>query len=134
MLTLFWVFFLSATFILQLHIPDPVSASSDGQLQLAAEDAFIQQMGANATDSANHTNALAESLAAGDLDSTCNLLLSGLPNTVSGNCWLAENGGEMMRHGSGSTQAGRTISIHRLIVDGSDVWTATLQVWYVGGV
>ncbi|MCS5526320.1 MAG: hypothetical protein NZ774_00490, partial [Candidatus Poseidoniales archaeon] len=56
MLTLFWLFFMSATFILQLEIPDPVSASSDGQLQLAAEDAFIQQMGVVADDPTSHTN------------------------------------------------------------------------------
>ncbi len=134
MLTLFWVFFLSATFILQLQIPDPVSTSSDGQLRLAAEDAFIQQMGSDATDSANHTNALAESIAEGDLDSTCDILLNGLPDTVQGNCWLARDQGELVRYGAGGTQSGRTISVHRLVVDGGDVWTVTLQVWYTGGV
>ncbi|MBT4058826.1 MAG: hypothetical protein HOE69_00760 [Euryarchaeota archaeon] len=133
MLTLFWLFFMSATFILQLEVPDPVSSSSDGQLQIAAEDAFIQQMGVSAVDSLNHSNQLSESLAVGDLDSTCNDLLAGLPDPVQGNCWVAKNEGDIARYGQGSTPDGRTISTHRLVTDGGDVWTVSLQVWYVGG-
>ncbi len=133
MLTLFWLFFMSATFILQLEIPDPVSASSDGQLQLAAEDAFIQQMGIVADDPTSHTNQLGESLSTGDLDGTCNELLQGLPGQVQGNCWVAKNEGDLARYGQGSTPDGRTLSVHKLVGDSGDVWTVSLQVWYVGG-
>ena len=30
MITLFWLFFMTATFILQLKVPDPTSPASDG--------------------------------------------------------------------------------------------------------
>ena len=133
MLTLFWLFFMSATFILQLEIPDPISSSSDGQLQLAADDAFIQQTGVIAVDSANHSNQLAESLAEGDLDATCNQLMQGLTDSVQGNCWVAKNQGDLARYGQGSTPEGRTMSIHKLVGDAGDVWTVSLQVWYIGG-
>ena len=134
MLTLFWLFFMSATFILQLQVPDPVSTSSDSQLDLAAQDAFVLQLGVAADDSANHSSALSESLATQNLDATCDELLEGLPNSVQGNCWIAKNGGELARYGGGSAPDGRTLSVHKMVVDGGDVWTVTLQVWYVGGV
>ncbi len=133
MLTLFWLFFMSGTFVLQLQIPDPVSPASDGALQLGAEDAFVMQLGTDANDSANHTSRLGEMLATETLDSTCNALLSGLPSSVQGNCWVARNGGELSRHGAGSTPLGRTVSIHHLVHDGGDVWTVSLQVWNTGG-
>ena len=133
MLTLFWLFFMSATFILQLQIPDPVSSSSDGQLHLAAEDAFVQEMGFDAVDSTNHTNRLSELLSEGDLQIACDSLLNGLPDSVQGNCWVAKNEGDISRHGLGSTPIGRTMSVHQLVTDGGNIWTVTLQVWYVGG-
>tara|TARA_B100001750_G_C15509166_1_gene602454 strand:+ start:1507 stop:1968 length:462 start_codon:yes stop_codon:yes gene_type:complete len=133
MLTLFWLFFMSATFILQLQIPDPVSSSSDGQLHLAAEDAFVQEMGFDAIDSTNHTNRLSEALSQGDLDVACDALLDGLPGSVQGNCWVAKNEGDLSRYGLGSTPIGRTMSIHQLVTDSGNIWTVTLQVWYVGG-
>lgn len=133
MLTLFWLFFMSATFVLQLQIPDPISSSSDGQLQLAAEDAFAQEMGISAIDYENHTNAFSEILSEGSLNLACDSLLTSLPDPVQGNCWIANNEGDLARFGQGSTPFGRTMSVHRLVVDGGDVWTVTLQVWYVGG-
>jgi hypothetical protein len=133
MLTLFWLFFMSGTFILQLQIPDPVSPAADGALQLGAEDAFVLQLGTDATDSANHTTKLGEMLATETLDDSCNALLAGLPSFAQGNCWLAKNGGELTRHGGGSTPLGRTVSIHHLVHDGGDVWTVSLQVWNTGG-
>ncbi len=124
---------MSATFILQLEIPDPVSSSLDGQLELAAEDAFILQMGVEADDSTNYSNSLAELIGGGDLDATCNELLDGLPDPVQGNCWLAQNQGDLARFGQGSSPEGRTMSVHKMVVDGGDIWTVSLQVWYVGG-
>ena len=71
MITLFWLFFMTATFILQLKVPDPTSPASDGILDLAAEDAYDSLAGASAIDDANHSSLLAEMLAAGDEDATC---------------------------------------------------------------
>ena len=134
MLTLFWLFFMSATFILQLQIPDPISSSSDGQLQLAAEDAFVQEAGLVPLDPTNHKNRLSELLSEGDLNVACDALLDGLPDPVQGNCWVAKNEADLARYGLGSTPTGRTMSVHRLVTDSGNVWTVTLQVWYVGGV
>ena len=50
MITLFWLFFMTATFILQLKVPDPTSPASDGILDLAAEDAYDTLAGATALD------------------------------------------------------------------------------------
>ena len=133
MLTLFWLFFMSATFILQLQVPDPVSPASDGTLQLAAEDAFVLQLGAEPLDTDNHTTLFGEVLATQTLDNACDTLLEGLPSSVQGNCWIAKNGGELARHGGGSTPLGRTISVHHLVQDGGDAWTVSLQVWNTGG-
>ena len=66
MITLFWVFFMTATFILQLKVPDPTSPASDGILDLAAEDAYDSLAGASPLDSANHSYLLAEMLSTGD--------------------------------------------------------------------
>ena len=40
MLTLFWVFFMSATFLIQVYVPDAPSTAFDASLELAAEDAI----------------------------------------------------------------------------------------------
>ena len=133
MLTLFWLFFMSATFIIQLQIPDPVSPASDASLQLAAEDAFVQVLAPDPVDSVNHTGMMGELLAEGDLDVACNELLSSLSSAVQGNCWVARDGGPLARYGAGSTPLGRTLSVHELVHDQGVVWTVSLQVWHTGG-
>ena len=133
MLTLFWLFFMSATFIIQLQIPDPVSPASDASLQLAAEDAFVQVLAPDPVDSANPTGMMGELLAEGDLDVACNELLSSLPSAVQGNCWVARDGGPLARYGAGSTPLGRTLSVHELVHDQGVVWTVSLPVWHTGG-
>jgi len=60
MITLFWVFFMTAIFLLQLKVPDPTSPASDGTLDLAAEDAYESLAGAPAVDAGTHTSLLAE--------------------------------------------------------------------------
>ena len=62
MITLFWLFFMTATFILQLKVPDPTSPASDGILDLAAEDAYDSLAGATALDDTNHSSMLTEML------------------------------------------------------------------------
>ncbi|HJM86972.1 MAG TPA: hypothetical protein QF433_02010, partial [Candidatus Thalassarchaeaceae archaeon] len=73
-------------------------------------------------------------LSEGDLNVACDALLDGLPDPVQGNCWVAKNEADLARYGLGSTPTGRTMSVHRLVTDSGNVWTVTLQVWYVGGV
>jgi len=133
MITLFWLFFMTATFILQLRVPDPVSPAADASLHLAADDAFDVLIGEAAEDDANHSSRLGEMLADDGGDAACDALLDELRISTRGNCWVALNAEERTRMGDGSQPEGRTLSIHRLVADGGDVWTVTLQVWHTGG-
>ena len=133
MVTLFWLFFMTATFILTLRVPDPVSPASDAGLHLAAEDAFDALASDDAVDSANHTSLLAEMLTSGQGDEACDAMLDELRTSIRGNCWLAKDAGPLENHGVGSAPEGRTLSVHHLIQDSGSVWTVSLQVWHTGG-
>jgi len=133
MITLFWVFFMTAIFLLQLKVPDPTSPASDGTLDLAAEDAYESLAGAPAVDAGTHTSLLAEMLAAGDSDATCDAMLDTLPSSIRGNCRLAIDAGISEPHGLISNPEGRTLTIHHLIQVEGEVWTVSLQVWHTGG-
>ena len=133
MLTLFWLFFMTATFILQLKVPDPTSPASDGILDLAAEDAYDSLAGASALDDANYSSRLAEMLATEDNDVTCQTMLDTLPASIRGNCWLAVDAGPLDSHGATSLPEGRSLTIHHLVHEGGHVWTVSLQVWHTGG-
>lgn len=133
MITLFWLFFMTATFILQLKVPDPTSPALDGTLDLAAEDAYDHLAGAQANDAANHSSRLAERLAAGELDETCDEMLDALPTSIRGNCWLAVDSGALSTHGTASMTEGRSLTIHHLVHTGGETWTVSLQVWHTGG-
>jgi hypothetical protein len=133
MVTLFWLFFMTATFILTLRVPDPVSPASDAGLHLAAEDAFDALASEGAEDSANHTSLLAEMLNSGQENQACDVMLNELRTSVRGNCWLAENAGPLENFGVGSAPEGRTLSVHHLVYDSGTVWTVSLQVWHTGG-
>jgi hypothetical protein len=133
MITLFWLFFMTATFILQLKVPDPISPALDGTLDLAAEDAYDSLAGATAVDAANHSSLLAEMLNAGDLDTTCDAMLDALPASIRGNCWLGVDAGALDSHGTESQPEGRSLTIHHLIHTEGEAWTVSLQVWHTGG-
>jgi len=133
MITLFWLFFMTATFILQLKVPDPTSPASDGILDLAAEDAYDSLAGASALDDTNHSSRLAEMLAFGDEDATCQSMLDTLSASIRGNCWLAVDAGPLETHGTSSLPEGRSLTIHHLVHEGGHVWTVSLQVWHTGG-
>ena len=49
MLTLFWLFFMTAAFLITVHVPDEVSISIDAEMQFAGEDAINLGLGTNAT-------------------------------------------------------------------------------------
>ena len=40
MLTLFWLFFMSATFLIRVDVPDSTSVALDASLEMAADDAI----------------------------------------------------------------------------------------------
>ena len=40
MLTLFWLFFMSATFLIRVQVPDADSVALDASLEMAAEDSL----------------------------------------------------------------------------------------------
>ena len=133
MITLFWLFFMTATFILQLKVPDPTSPASDGILDLAAEDAYDRLAGATALDDTNHSSMLTEMLSAGDDDATCQTMLDSLSASIRGNCWLAVDAGPLEPHGTVSEPEGRSLTIHHLVHEQGHVWTVSLQVWHTGG-
>ena len=133
MITLFWLFFMTATFILQLKVPDPTSPASDGILDLAAEDAYDSLAGASALDATNHSSRLTEMLATGDNDATCQSMLDSFSASIRGNCWLALDAGPLEPHGSTSLPEGRSLTIHHLVHEDGHVWTVSLQVWHTGG-
>ena len=133
MITLFWLFFMTATFILQLKVPDPTSPASDGILDLAAEDAYDSIAGASALDNSNYSSRLAEMLATGDEDATCQSMLDTFSASIRGNCWLAVDAGPLEPHGTTSQPEGRSLTIHHLVHEGGHVWTVSLQVWHTGG-
>ena len=72
MLTLFWLFFMSATFLIRIQVPDAPSVAHDAALELAGDDAFRYGIGLEAEVSGE--NRLSELLENGELDEACFLL------------------------------------------------------------
>ena len=133
MITLFWLFFMTATFIIQLKVPDPASPARDGILDLAAEDAYDSLAGEGAIDADNHTSRLGEMLSSGNLDEACNTMLDSLSSSIRGNCWIAVDSGPKTMYGVMSQTEGDALSVHHLIHDEGRVWTVGIQVWHAGG-
>ena len=48
MLTLFWLFFMSATFLIQIQVPDSPSIAKDSSLELTGNDAIQYGLGLDA--------------------------------------------------------------------------------------
>ena len=87
MLTLFWMFFMSATFLIQIQVPDAPSVALDAGLENAGVDAFTAAL---ATPSeADAASRLHDHLEAQDLDAACALLQDRLTDGHDGNCWIA---------------------------------------------
>ena len=51
MLTLFWLFFMTAAFLITVHVPDEVSISIDAEMKFAGEDAINLGLASPAEDS-----------------------------------------------------------------------------------
>ena len=131
MLTLFWLFFMSATFLIRVHVPDAPSVAHDASLEIAGDDAVRYALGLDAE--LEGENRLEEMLGNGELDEACTLLMDSIAVGKEANCWLTQNSGVATPYGRTGTPAGGTVTVHHLVVVGADAWTVTLDVWARGG-
>ena len=131
MLTLFWLFFMSATFLIRIHVPDAPSVAHDAALEITGDDAFRYGLGLEAEVSGE--NRLSELLENGELDEACLILQNQIAAGKEANCWLARDSGVATPYGQVGTPAGGTVTVHKLIAVDSAAWTVTLDVWARGG-
>ena len=132
MLTLFWLFFMSATFRIRVNVPDARSVAIDASLETAGEDALMASMALPAELTGD--SRLHEYLSLDSFDDACSLLQEMLPVGKEGNCWLAQNAMPATPYGEVGTPNGATVTVHQLLVVDADVWTISLDVWSRGGV
>jgi len=131
MLTLFWLFFMSATFLIRIDVPDSPSIAHDSSLETAGETAFLYGLGLDAE--IEGENRLAELLNNSDLDGACELLQDAIISGKESNCWISKNSATSAPHGLVGTPSGTTFAVHNLVVIDDDLWTITLDVWSTGG-
>jgi hypothetical protein len=132
MLTLFWLFFMSAAFLIQIQVPDAPSVGISADMEFAGQDAVRYGLGTPSVDG-DYDSRLAELLAANEFDEACELVQDALANGIEGNCWLAKNSGTSAPHGEIVTPSGRTVTVHTLVGVDENLWTVTLDVWTRGG-
>ena len=132
MLTLFWLFFMTAAFLITIHVPDEASISIDAEMQFAGEDAINLALATPASDS-TYDSRLAELLAAGQSDEACELVQNYLASGVEANCWLAKNSATSNPYGLVGTPSGNTVTVHQLVAVDENVWTMSLTLWNIGG-
>ena len=126
MLTLFWLFFMSATFLIQIQVPDSPSVAKDSSLELAGNDAIQFGLGLDALNDGE--SRLHELLNSNELDSACELLQSAIANGKEANCWLAQNSGTSVPYGNTGTPSGETVTVHHLLAIDEHSWSVTLDV------
>ena len=131
MLTLFWLFFMSATFLIRVHVPDSASVALDSSLEMAADDAIRYGLGLEAEIEGD--SRLEELLHNDAREEACELLQSAVAAGKEANCWLAKDSSVATPHGTVGTPSGGTVAVHHLVVIGPYVWTVTLDVWARGG-
>ncbi|MBT3476421.1 MAG: hypothetical protein HN458_00550 [Euryarchaeota archaeon] len=131
MLTLFWLFFMSATFLIRIQVPDAPSVAHDAALEIAGDDAFRYGIGLEAEISGE--NRLSELLENGELNEACQLLQDYIVAGKEANCWLAQNSGTSAPYGNTGAPAGETVTVHHLLSIDEHSWTVTLDVWSRGG-
>jgi hypothetical protein len=131
MLTLFWLFFMSATFLIRVQVPDAESVAFDASLELAAEDSLNYGLGLDPVTEGD--SRLHELLGEGELNQACALLQSAIASGKEANCWLAKDSSMSVPYGTVGNPYGNTISVHRLLNVNGDIWTVTLDVWSRGG-
>ena len=131
MLTLFWLFFMTAAFLITVHVPDEVSISIDAEMQFAGEDAINLGLGTNAT-GVDYESRLAELLSSGEKDQACELVQSYIATGIEANCWLAKDSGTSQPHGEAATPGSSTVNAHGLIAVDDHIWTISLDLWERG--
>ena len=131
MLTLFWLFFMSATFLIRIDVPDDRSIAHDFSLESAGESAFQYGLGLDAEVSGE--NRISELLNNSQYDEACQLLQDAIQAGKQANCWLAKNSATSNPYGLVGTPSGFSVSIHHLVPVNGDAWTITLSVWNIGG-
>jgi len=131
MLTLFWLFFMSATFLIRVDVPDSTSVALDSSLEMAADDAIRYGLGLEAE--IEGESRLEELLTDDAREEACELLQSAIAPGKETNCWLAKDSSVATPHGTVGTPSGGTVAVHHLVVIGPYVWTVTLDVWARGG-
>jgi len=131
MLTLFWLFFMSATFLIRVHVPDSQSVALDSSLEMAGDDAIRYGLGLDAEIAGE--NRLVELLADDDREAACTLLQSAVAPGKEANCWLAKDSSVATPHGTVGTPSGGTVAVHHLVSVGPYAWSITLDVWARGG-
>ena len=133
MLTLFWLFFMSAMFVINIHVPDSNSEIIDASLSMAGRDALDLAASEPADDSINHTSKLNELLASGNLNSACNFVKEGLPPTYEANCWVAQNSGAIEISEFSGSPVGNSVTSYIIVQDSGNIWSVALDVWSKGG-
>ena len=98
MLTLFWLFFMTAAFLITVHVPDETSISVDAEMRFAGEDA-INLAKSTSADGNQYDSRITELLAAGDEDSACEMIQDYLTSGIEANCWLAKDSGTSQPYG-----------------------------------
>tara|TARA_B110000495_G_C22720235_1_gene423130 strand:+ start:96 stop:533 length:438 start_codon:yes stop_codon:yes gene_type:complete len=131
MLTLFWLFFMTAAFLITIQVPDEPSISLDAEMQFAGEDAINLGL-ATAPEEGNYESRLAELLAVGDRDGACEMVQNYLSNGIEANCWLAKDSGTSQPHGEVANPGSRTITTHGLVAVDDHLWTISLDLWERG--
>ena len=131
MLTLFWLFFMTAAFLITVHVPDEASISVDAEMQFAGEDAINLGLATPALES-DYDSRLAELLAAGKSDAACELVQNYLASGVEANCWLAKDSGTSQPYGEVATPGSGTVNSHGLVVVDGNLWTISLDLWERG--
>ena len=131
MLTLFWLFLMSATFLIRVHVPDSPSVALDSSLEMAGDDAIRYGLGLEAE--IEGENRLEELLADDNWEGACELLQSAVAPGKEANCWLAKDSSVATPHGTVGSPSSGTVAVHHLVVIGPYVWTVTLDVWARGG-
>ena len=131
MLTLFWLFFMTAAFLITVHVPDEPSISMDAEMQFAGEDAINLGLGTSSED-ANYDSRLAELLASGDKDEACELVQNYLATGVEANCWLAKDSATSQPFGETANPGSNTVTAHGLVAVDGHLWTISLDLWERG--
>ena len=131
MLTLFWLFFMTAAFLITVHVPDEPSISMDAEMQFAGEDAINLGL-ATLSEDGNHDSRLAELLSTGDKDGACELVQNYLASGVEANCWLAKDSATSQPYGETANPGSNTVTAHGLVAADGHLWTISLDLWERG--